>query len=576
MGNRKLIPLLLSLFLLLSACFAQANSDTFQLPAPWRVYRLDNGLEVAILQDKSLPLSLTQVSIAAGSKWEPRRMSGWSCLLSSLLTSSNRLYPAQDSFRKSLYREGILYDHFVSPDVLTFRLQGMADKQEWMLQGLQAAMQYPSLSSLEISNAKDRLIQQAEEDMAEPLYFLRTELQSRIWGREAHRQVATGMPSGLVRADSAGLAFFRKHFFVPYRTLLLIMSPEDPDLSYAQVQRIFGRWSDAASDPEAAFPIPPANVPDSVELFLVQQEYANLPIFMAAWEIPQQRQEEASLLTEILNAPEGSFRKNMRDTLKVREIQFQVSGNALFMTMLPDPRNYLRHGPDSLMMQLRRLREPNFFTREEVLKALRIIANRKINSTEKLNDRATQIGSHWAERQKPSTLTSADPAYFQQLASDIFLRKKIKAGFISSSQLVAVTGLNDFFHAPPVLDSLEYSLEGDTLIADTALSISLQGLAEHLTWNPAYRVKLSIYIPSYQVPEALWEVRKVVMESFLRSRIAAESSLPSLRRGDFVFDFVRDSEAILPGVSLPLKEGEVPKDAYQYYFIPKLIRYDMP
>lgn len=574
MGNKQLSAFLLFLTLHFFAQIGQAQTDSFSLPAPWRLFRLDNGLEIAVLQDKSLPLALTQVSIAAGSQWEPKRMSGWSCLLSSLLTASNRLYPAPDSFRKTLYREGILYDHLVSPEVLTFRLQGLANKQEFMLNSLQSALQYPILSAGEVSDAKDRLLQQAEEDMSEPLYFLRSELQSRVWGKEAHRKMATGIPSGIVRADSAGLAFFRKHFFVPYRTLLVIISPEDPDISYAQTLRIFGRWSDAASEPEVAFPYTSTPTPDSVELFTVMQEYATLPIFMAAWEIPNARIEDAKILVEILNASDGSFRRNMRDTLKVRELQFQVSGNALFLTLLPDPRNYLRHGPDSVMLQLHRLTQPGFFSREEVQRAFRNEVNRQVKATEKITDRATLTGSHWALGSVPKAQTQADPYFVEQLATEIFLRKSVKAGFICSSNLASITGLNDYFHSLPILDSLEYSLEGDTIFADTALSKVIQGLAYQLNWNPAHKVRLKVFIPSYQVPDAVWEVRKLVVEAFIRSRIAAESSLPAIRRGDFSFEFVKDPEAVLPGVSLPLKEGEVAKDAYQYYMIPKLVRYD--
>lgn len=575
MGNWKLRVLLWALLAPVQLLLhAQTSQDSFHFDAPWRQFRLDNGMEIAVLQDKSLPLCLTQVTIRAGSHWEPRRMSGWSCLLSSLLTASNRNWPGPDSFRKSLYREGILYDHFVSPEMLSFRLQGMQDKQEWMLTALQSALQYPAYTGEMIANARARLLQQAEEDMSDPLYFLRTELQTRIWGKEMHRQIASGTSNGIVRADSTGLYFFRKHFFVPYRTLLVVISPEDPEMVFARVQRLWGRWSDAATDPEVAFPLPAMVRVDTAELVTVVQEYATLPVFMAGWQVPPGREKDAQLLAEVLNAPDGNFRRNLRDTTKVRELQFQVSGNGMYLTLLPDPRNYLLHGPDSLMVQIRKLCDPGFFTSEEVSRAIRQMNLRERALQEKLSDRATAAGNNWASGQSGSSF-SADPAQLQQLAQEILVRQGIRAGFLTSTALSAATGLSDYFYPPLPPDSFAYSLEGDSLMADSALEKSLQGLAWWLTWHPGGRVRLKMYVPALRVPDALWDVRRVVLESFIRNRIAAVSAIPPSRRGDFSFEFIKDAEAILPGLSAPPKEEPDPaKDAYQFYLVPEAIRYD--
>ncbi len=576
MGHRQLSIFFSRLIFccLFNLVFAQPATDSLVLPAPWRTARLENGLHIAILQDKSLPLSIVQASVGAGSQWESKRMSGWSCLLSSLLTASNNNFPGPDSFRKALSKEGILFDHFVSPEVLTFRLQGMANHEEWMMSAMVSALQSPSLNALDISNAKDRLIRQAEEDMADPLYYLKTELQTRLWGKEMHRQIATGLPAGLVRADSAGLAFFRKHFFVPYRTLILVVSPDDPDMVQARITRLFGRWQDAASDPEVAFPLPPKIHTDSVEIFTVLQEYATLPIFMGAWRIPENKREMSALLADVLNAPDGSFRRALRDTLKVREVQFQVSGDAMYVTLLPDPRNYLRHGPDSLMLQIRRLCDPGFFRKEEILKAMTNASKLHAQNTERLSDRATHIGKVWARPIEQQTFAEADPQAFQQLAAQIFLKHKIKAGFLSSTNLSNVTGLSDYFHQPLPPDSLDYALEGDTLIADSAIQNTIRDLGYWLNWNPDSKIRIKVYIPSYQVPDISWEIRKVLVESFIRNRLSAEVTLPVLRRSDFIFEFEKDPEAFLPGVSLPLKAEDPVKDAYQFYMVPKAIRFD--
>lgn len=576
MGCRKLIFLFLFQLFFSGILSAQSASDTFALPQPWKLSRLDNGLQLAVLQDTSLPITWVQMSFRAGSAYEPRRMSGWSCLMTSMLTASNRQYPVQDSFKKFLSREGILFDHFVSPEVLTFRLQGMSDKSDLLHSAFIAAVQQPLLSAGEVARAKERMIQQAEEEMTDPLYFLRQELQSRMWGKEMHRLVPTGIPTGIARVDSAGLSFFRKHFIVPYRALLLVVSPDSPEQVQQQVNKYYARWTDAAPDPDVVFPTTDSPVSPDPELFIVSQEFARIPVFMAGWRLPDEVMPWAQILTDVLNDPQGSFRKNMRDTLKVRDMQFQVSGKGMYLTLIPDPRNYLRMGPDSLMIQLRKLCEPGFFNREEIRKAVEASQLRNWQNSERMSDRVTHISEIWGEKKTDPDYARLSPEFLQQQAISVFLKQSLKAGFLTNSELTAVTGLKDFFHDFTYPDSLQYSLEGDSVYADSAISDFVSELGYWLNWNPAHRMKLQVYIPSREIADPVWEVRKIMIQSLISRSLSENLGFPSSRIQDVQLEFIKDPDARIPGISAPLKENEVAVDEYQFYVVPKVFRYDAP
>lgn len=574
MGHRQLRLSFIVVLFFQSIIYLKGSNDSISLPLPWQSRTFENGLQVVVRKDASLPISVVNISIRAGSLYESSKMSGWTALIAGLMSGSNRMYPQRDAFKQMLLKESILHDHFITPRSVSFRFQGLSEKTESMIAMLAAATQSPAWNESEIHDLKSRMLNQAEDEMKDPLYYLRQTLEQKVWGQEAHRRNPAGIPTGLVRADSASLYAFRKPFWVPYRCVLIISGPKETEELFALAYKYWGRWLDAAQDPDIQFPIPEWPEVKKSTLFIQHQENTRIPVFMAQWKVPTSAIPNAELLTELLNLRAGRFRKAFQDTLKVLDLEFQLSNGAMYCTLVPEPKNYLRHSTDSLLLQFRRMCEPGFFTPTEVEIARRNLYIRQLKSQERISDKIGHITRVWADDDSQADLL-ADEENIRNTAIRVFLKAPITAGYISNHTLGEITGMQDFFYALPDTANLAFSLEGDTLMHIPELDTFLQHSGYFLRWSPALRLTLHVFIPSKGMNDADWESLKASVSVLIRQAWLKCPEYIAERSMDVTFKFIKDAEAYIPGFVpvIETPESEAP-DAYQFYIIPEYVPFD--
>ena len=553
-----------------------ASNDSLSLASPWQSRTLENGLQIVVRQDTTLPLSVVNISIRAGSVYESQKMSGWTALIAGLMTSGNRLFPGKDSFQKTLFQESILHDHFITPRSVSFRFQGLSPKTEQMIAMLAAATQTPTWGELEINHLKSRMLIQAEEEMKDPLYYLRQTLEQKVWGTEAHRRNPAGGALGIVRADSAGLYAFRKPFWVPYRCVLMISGPLDPETVFAFVYKYWGRWQDAASDPDIQFPIPEWPEIPGTNLFVMHQQETKLPVFMAEWKIPENAAPYAEYITELLNLPNGHFKRSFPDTLAVLDLHFQQSNGALYCSLVPNPKSYLKNGTDSLMLQIRRMRELGFFSPTEIETVSRSLYRRHLKSTERIPDFMSQSTRLWAG-DAVIQASHVDLEKIQKATIQIFMQAPMVAGYISNPTLSEITGLRDFFYSMPDTSQLAFSLEQDTLIPTMELDTFLEKSMYFLNWSAGLQMTYHISIPSRGMNESEWEVQKSKVMMLIRQAWLKNSEYVPERNTDISFKYIQDTEAYLPErmPELDIPTSETP-DVYQFYIIPEYVLFNRP
>jgi predicted Zn-dependent peptidase len=574
MGHRQLRLGFILLLAFQTISYLKGSNDSLRLPAPWQSRTFENGLQVVVRKDASLPISVVNISIRAGSLYESSKMSGWTALIAGLMSGSNRMYPTRDSFKQTLLKESILHDHFITPRSVSFRFQGLSEKTEAMIAMLASATQAPAWNESEINDLKSRMLNQAEDEMKDPLYYLRQTLEQKVWGNEAHRRNPAGIPTGLVRADSAGLYAFRKPFWVPYRCVLIISGPQEAEELFALAYKYWGRWLDAAQDPDIQFPPPEWPEVKNSTLFVVHQENTKIPVFMAQWKVPNSAIPYAELLTELLNLKEGRFRKAFQDTLKIVDLEFQLSNGAIYCTLVPEPKNYLRHSTDSLLLQFRRMCEPGFFTAKEIDIARRNLYIRQLKSHERISDKMSYTTRLWADDYTQPDLLP-DEEKIRNSATQTFLKSPLTAGFISNHTLTEITGMRDFFYELPDTAKLTFSLEGDSLMHVPQLDTFMQKSGYFLRWSPASRLTMHVFIPSKGMNDAHWETMKSNISVLTRQAWLKSAEYLTERSMDVTFKFIKDPEAYIPGF-VPVSDipaSETP-DAYQFYIIPEYVPFD--
>jgi zinc protease len=554
MGCNPLVRFLFLLGISLSFFTVEAHPDTLIAPKGWTALRLPNGLDVLIEQDTSIPLATVQFGVRMGARFESVRNSGWSCLLSGLLTGPNRIFPGQDSFRRVLSQEGILYDHVLTPELTLFRLTALEEKMDPLIQYLSAAVFAPAFGAADIDQIRSRMLADAESEQSDPLFFLKSDLEQKLWGTEYHRRHPEGIPRSLLKADSSSLMEFRRHFFVPYQSVLIIQSPFTAEQVIQKVSSVWQRWHDIAPDLSITHPVPDAPVPDRTTLFITQQEYAKIPLFIAGWQSPIARFQDRYLyemMTELLNHPRCPIQLALKDSLVCLQSKFQFTDEALYFTLLPQPIGNINAAVDSFLIGLRKLSDPGWLDSGMVSSVSTELKARLSRELESRNQRNQNLANYWyagiSETMGAEVLVldSITPTLIQEVIYERLIKAPICMGGIFSSPMIHTYQVPSFFGSTPQMP--DYVLLLDTLVADSSLNSWVGEVWEWLQWHPGKRIKIMISLPEQGWSlEARNTLSPQALEWFKQLFVQHPAAI-GLRVRDISFQLTTDPEGWHPG-----------------------------
>jgi predicted Zn-dependent peptidase len=235
--------------------------DTPPIPAykmpPVHETRLRNGLSIIRVEDTRFPLVSFRLSFQAGSKFDPKGLSGRSGMVAGLLTQGTTSRSSRD-LAEELTSIGATLNGTASPDILTLGGSVLAENLPKLLDLAADVAMHASFPENEVQlrkqNRKQALLaQQSQSD------FLASEkFDALVFGDHPYAYIAPTMES-LDRMDRQSMVTFRDTHLVPNNAVLLLVGQlPASDLTLKLVEERFGSWS------ERPLPVaPPKNFPRS-------------------------------------------------------------------------------------------------------------------------------------------------------------------------------------------------------------------------------------------------------------------------------------------------------------------------
>ena len=262
-----------------------------KLPRP-REIKLENGLDVVVLEQHKLPTVDLMLWIKAGALNDPRDLPGLAKFTADMLRegtthrSSAELAADIDDIGATL---GAAADFGRSVSVVT--ASGLVENTDRILELMSDMVLNPAFPAAELAKYKKRQLASLQQMRSEPS-FLARERFYRVLYREFPAHEVSATPESVNRVTREDLEKFHHQYYAPNHAILGVAGDVQFDAIIPLIKKYFGAWK-GGPIPDSnlgSLPAPaPAKVilvdrPDSVQTNIVAGDYAlrrNDPNFIA-------------------------------------------------------------------------------------------------------------------------------------------------------------------------------------------------------------------------------------------------------------------------------------------------------
>jgi zinc protease len=312
----KNLILFLVLLAQLEAIEAQQN-----LPSNIHLTKLDNGLQLLVLEDFSVPLVTVEIAVRNGSFTEDSEYNGLSHLYEHMFFKANKDIPSQEKYLDRIHELGIVFNGTTNVGMVNYFFT-MGSKE--VLPGLQfmnSAIRYPLFLKEEMKKENPVVDGEFQRQESNPYFGLFDKFNHKMWGDLYSRRNPIGNHQVILTCTPEKMRVIKEKYYYPNNSLLLVAGAVHNEEVLQKVKLIFGDWKPSDFDPFQKWPIPEdaaLNATDSLS-FVVVNENARVPVMVLGWHGPDTRNDPkntivADVFSGILKEKNSKFQKGLVDS----------------------------------------------------------------------------------------------------------------------------------------------------------------------------------------------------------------------------------------------------------------------
>ena len=375
-----------------------------RLPANYYWQKLDNGLEVVVIENNKVPLATIEVAVKNGAYTEGPEYSGLSHLFEHMFFKANRDYPDQEKFIKRIQELGAIWNGTTGDERVNYFFTFNKDSLNAGLKFMNAALRFPIYRQEDMQKERpvvDGEFQRAESDPGFTLWY---ECQKKLWGDLFTRKNAIGDHNIINSATPEKMMTIKDKYYHPNNSILVIAGDVKHDEAFALAKNIFSDWPNSGFDPHVKYPIPEFAKLKSTEYFVKEASIAQTPNINIYWQGPDYRNDSAATIaadvfSTILAMNASKLQQSLVDKglASYAGVSYQTSKyvGPISLTVVPNP-NKLKECHLETLNQIKGWSEPGYFTDEQLSDAKQILRRDQIRRNEKPSSLAPQLTYFWA------------------------------------------------------------------------------------------------------------------------------------------------------------------------------------
>jgi zinc protease len=496
----------IALIVMSIATTAFLKSQTPNLPSNFFYKKLQNGLEVLVIEDKTVPLATIELVVRNGAYVQTPDLEGLAHLYEHMFFKANKKYPSQEEYMDKVKELGIVFNGTTSEERVNYFFTLHNSKVAEGLDFMNNAARYPLFLAEEMK--KENVVVAGEFQRAEsnPVFYLFYDLATYLWGKESSRKNTIGKYEVIENATPEIMKKIQDRYYHPNNSMLVIAGDVDRNFVFQETEKLFGDWKPSTFNVFEKYPIPDFQPLPYSTSYVTLNDNARLPYFIRAYHGPDTRNDvkatyAADVFSYILEQKNSKFYKAFIESGLTygTQIGYQTSKyvGPIQMLIVPNP-SKVKEAIDLLDEHIAMFDSPDYFSDEEIAAAKEILAVQDQYQYEKPSSYIHTVTFWWASASLDYMNT-----YIENLnkvtREDInnFINKYIKnknfvQGLLVSNQMNSMLGVGEYFKSLSPLESYELKYEDDKAVEAPIQSSVLDEIAQYAKLNPTKKLIVNI------------------------------------------------------------------------------------
>ncbi|OJF77165.1 MAG: hypothetical protein BKP49_03250 [Treponema sp. CETP13] len=247
MKKTSIVSRITILFVVFIATFTLAAQETSVENA--YNYKLDNGLELFVMENHTVPLTYIEIAVRAGGIGQDVENAGLFHLYEHMMFKGNSQYPTAAAFQKGLKSLGVSgWNGSTSSECVHYFFKIPSDLTEKGLEFWSSAIRNPLLDSKELENEKKVVISEISGGYGDPGTILGNAIAKLLFPKFPWRLDPAGPVKNVENATVKQLREIQQKYYVPNNAALFVGGDVNHEEVYKMVKKIYGDWP-KANDP---------------------------------------------------------------------------------------------------------------------------------------------------------------------------------------------------------------------------------------------------------------------------------------------------------------------------------------
>ena len=223
--------------------------------APFVNKVLDNGLEVIVLEDHSVPLVTVELAVRNGSFTEPPELNGLSHLYEHMFFKPTRELIMREPYLRTINNLGISYNGETHEEVVNYYFTTTTPNFPVAMRFMRDQAVYQTFDETQFAQEREVVIGELDRHESNPYGPISEEMNNRLFYKYPSRKRPGGDRQTVRSATTDIMRLIQSRYYVPNNSAIIVTGDVSPQAVFALVEELFGKWPRRAKDPFAEFPL---------------------------------------------------------------------------------------------------------------------------------------------------------------------------------------------------------------------------------------------------------------------------------------------------------------------------------
>lgn len=374
-----------------------------KLPENYHWQKLDNGLEVVVIENHKVPLATIEIAVKNGAYTEGPEFSGLSHLFEHMFFKANKDYPDQEKFIRRTEELGMIWNGTTGDERVNYFFTFDRDSLEAGLKFMNAAIRYPIYRTEDMQKERPVVDGEFQRGESDPYFQLWIDVNKRCWGDLFTRKNPIGDHDIINTATPEKMMIIKDKYYYPNNSLLVICGDVKPQEAFAKAKAIYGDWKASDFNPHEKYPIPEFKPLEKTDYSIKTSSIAQTPYVMLQWHGPDYRNDSAAtiaadLFSAILGLNSSKWQQGLIDKGLATFVQmyYQTAKHVgpVNIFAVPNP-GKMKEFYTELMKQVDQMDDEDYFTDEQLETAKANLLRNKIRQVEKPSSLPSNLTFWW-------------------------------------------------------------------------------------------------------------------------------------------------------------------------------------